>query len=452
MNTNQSSQKLAEQIFAPIEDQLSKDCKVCVAFSGGLDSRVLLELTIKKISLDRLLVIHVNHGLSAEADYWQRHVEETCDSIGVQLVTEKVTVQSAGKGLEAAARDIRYKVFDKHMSESDILLQGHHFDDQVETILYRLLRGSGAKGLAGIPKTRKLSRGILFRPLLGIKRSDLENFAKTCSLKWIEDESNKNNEFDRNFIRNNILPKITERWPDYHARFDTLIRNSRSNKRLSASIFKQDIQTLDQKQERGGHSIDIRVFSSLDRVRQKNVLLYWADSNGMQSPGHKIIREILDSLLNADEDKKSQVNFRQTQYRKYRDRVYLLDGKSFSDLEILRSQKIVWNKESRLDLDPVSHLKFDVTQGDGIRYPKKVPVIIKFRKGGERSHPSGREHSNSLKKCLQESGLEPWWRDYVPLIYFGSELVAVGDLWIQKDWEAGIKEPSLKVSWITKTL
>ena len=130
-------------------------------------------------------------------------------------------------------------------------------------------------------------------------------------------------------------------------------------------------------------------------------MLYWADSNGMQSPGHKIIREILDSLLNADEDKKSQVNFRQTQYRKYRDRVYLLDGKSFSDLEILRSQKIVWNKESRLDLDPVSHLKFDVTQGDGIRYPKKVPVIIKFRKGGERSHPSGREHSNSLKNAFK---------------------------------------------------
>ena len=166
MNTNQSFQKLAEQIFAPIEDQLSKDCKVCVAFSGGLDSRVLLELAIKKISLDKLLVIHVNHGLSAEADNWQRHVEETCDSIGVQLVTEKVTVESAGKGLEAAARDIRYKVFDKHMAESDILLQGHHFDDQVETILYRLLRGSGAKGLTGIPKTRKLSRGILFRPLL----------------------------------------------------------------------------------------------------------------------------------------------------------------------------------------------------------------------------------------------------------------------------------------------
>ena len=246
-----------------------------------------------------------------------------------------------------------------------------------------------------------------------------------------------------------MLPVITKRWPDYHSRFDTLIRNSRANKQLSMAVFKQDLKFLDQKKERGGYSILLKSFAEMDKSRQKNFLLYWADSNGMQSPGHKVIGEAINSLATLSEETGPIVSFRDSEYRRYRDRLFLLDTTFFSDLETLKSQTILWNGESRLDLDPVSHLNFEKSLGFGVRYPKGIPVIIKFRQGGERSHPQERSHSNTLKKCLQEFGLEPWWRDYVPLIYYGSELVAVADLWIQKDWQADADQDGLNISWIS---
>lgn len=437
------------QIFEPIKNYLDQECQVIVAFSGGIDSSVLLDLTLKMIPLRNLLVIHVNHGLSAKSIEWEKHSKQICEAFGVKFIAEKVNISGHGKGLEAAARSARYKVFEKHLVKDGVLLQGHHFDDQVETVLYRLLRGSGSKGLTGIPKLRKLAHGMLFRPLLGMKKIDIQNYAEANGLKWVEDDSNQSSDFDRNYIRNSVLPVITKRWPDYHSRFDTLIRNSRANKQLSMAVFKQDLKFLDQKKERGGYSILLKSFAEMDKSRQKNFLLYWADSNGMQSPGHKVIGEAINSLATLSEETGPIVSFRDSEYRRYRDRLFLLDTTFFSDLETLKSQTIIWNGESRLDLDPVSHLNFEKSLGFGVRYPKGIPVIIKFRQGGERSHPQERSHSNTLKKCLQEFGLEPWWRDYVPLIYYGSELVAVADLWIQKDWQADADQDGLNISWIS---
>jgi tRNA(Ile)-lysidine synthase len=202
-----------------VKDILSgyPDAETCwVAYSGGLDSLVLLHVlaNIKNKIKPKLVAVHINHGISNDADLWVEHCQKKCSNYAIELQIFSIDLTNkSDKGTEAFAREKRYEALGNLMHSHDLLLTAHHMDDQLETILLQLLRGSGPDGLVGMPQAREFSKGILLRPLLGYSREEIHDYALSESLSWIEDESNKSNRYDRNFLRNKIIPELLTRWP-----------------------------------------------------------------------------------------------------------------------------------------------------------------------------------------------------------------------------------------------
>lgn len=431
-------------VFSPWQSQLENAPQVLVGFSGGLDSTVLLALLCDIIPAQRLCAVHVNHGLSGNADQWQADAESFCRSLGVRLLCETVMVKETGEGLEAAAREARYQVFARLLQTDGLLVLGHHADDQVETVLYHLLRGSGTKGLSGIPASRTIAAGHLIRPLLLWQKSQLQRFADDRQLKWIEDESNFESTFDRNYLRNQVIPEIAARWPDYVQRISHSAQLSKDSEDLADVVAADDLQTVDLRVERGGWSLCLDAFAALSAVRQRNMLRHWPGLYRLPLPGHKIIDEIIDSVVQARDDAMPKVLSQSLRWGRFRNRLYLLTGVTEFDAD---SQDIGWHIEQPLMLPDDTELHAERTLGQGLVLATSQVVTVCTRRGGERCRPAGRSHSNSLKKLLQEFNLEPWWRDRVPLLYVGDELVAVGDLWVCEGYQAAPDQQGISIHW-----
>ena len=431
-------------VFSPWQSQLEDAPQILVGFSGGLDSTVLLALLCDIIPAKRLCAVHINHGLSDNADEWQSHAEGFCQSLGVQLRCETVSVKGAGEGLEAAAREARYQVFSRLLQTDGLLLLGHHADDQVETVLYRLLRGSGSKGLSGIPVSRTLASGRLIRPLLQWQKTQLRSFAEQHNLNWVEDETNLQSTFDRNYLRNQVVPEIAGRWPDYAHRIGHSAQLSRDNEDLAEAVAADDLQALDIRIERGGWSLCLDVFATLSAVRQRNVLRHWPDLYQLPLPGHKIIDEIIDSVVQARKDAAPKLLSQGIRWGRFRKRLYLLTAAS--DYGAVK-EDLHWHIEQLLVMPDGSRLSCKKMLGQGLVVAAGQSVTVRTRRGGERCQPVGRQHSNSLKKLLQEFNLEPWWRDRVPLLYMGEQLVAVGDLWVCEGYQAAPNQQGIGIHW-----
>ena len=440
----------ASAVFQPWLQQLEEAPQILVGLSGGLDSTVLLSLVCELVAADKITAVHINHGLSANADQWQAHCARFCQSLGVRLHSEQVAVVEVGDGLESAAREARYKVFEKQLAEGGVLLLGHHADDQVETVLYRLLRGSGCKGLAGIPITRPLAGGNLLRPLLPWPKAALQAFAEAGELRWIEDESNQQLQFDRNYLRHRVVPALAERWPDYIQGISRSARHSGEADQLAESVARADLESLDCQPARAGWSLCLEKFKQLELLRQRNLLRYWPDLQGLPALSQSFIDEVLNSLISAREDSEPKVIRGNIQFCRYRDRLYLLKLSGRPKLE--DDVHLYWHADEQLVLPDGSCLSAETVTAGGLRVDDVSSLRLRFRQGGERCQPVGRDHSNSLKKLLQEYALEPWWRDRIPLFYVEEQLVAVGDLWICQGWQSGPGEEGLKITWQTNSL
>ena len=417
--------------------------QLLVAVSGGLDSMLLLTLLAERVNPERLTAVHINHGISENADNWQAQVAQYCQQLGVALVSEKVTLMNSGEGLEAEARNARYAVFEGLLEHNGLLFLGHHADDQVETVLYRLMRGAGAKGLSGMPNKRVLGKGYLVRPFLDCAKSTLENEAQLRNLAWIEDESNEDNRFDRNYLRNAVIPQISQRWPDYTQSIKRTAELSSESDQLAKELAVIDLQALDLKEERAGWSISIKALLMLSPLRQKNILRYWSELQSLVPPSMTIIDEVLTSVISARQDACPEVIWQLQRWSRFKNRLYLLQC---TRQEFKAEQIFSWDMQKQLDLDDDNHLRADKQMGQGIKSTVKQ-VEIRFRQGGERCKPAGRGHSNSLKKLLLEYELAPWLRHRVPLIYVDEQLIAVGDLWVCEDWLASSDEIGQMIHW-----
>ena len=453
MNRGASTQQAAVTaagVFADWLEQLEAAPQILVGFSGGLDSTVLLHLLCELLPPELITAVHIHHGLSENADDWQQHAKALCHSLGVRLISESVVVNETGAGLEAAAREARYTMFEKQLVKNGVLLLGHHADDQVETVLFRLLRGSGARGLSGIPQIRAVGTGHLIRPLLNKPKSSLQAYAQARQLSWIEDESNQQQQFDRNYLRNTVIPKLAQRWPDYVQGVMRSAEQSGQADQLADSVARADLALLDPRLERGGWSLDLARMVELEPLRQKNLLRYWPEIYGLAALGQTFIDEVISSLLSAREDSEPKVLRADLQLCRYRQRLYLLrrSGRAKADLGLC----LFWSGDEPLVLPDGNLLITEPTLGEGLRLNNVERLEVRFRQGGERCQPLGREHSNSLKKLLQEYGLEPWWRERVPLFYIDQHLVAVGNLWVCEGWQAGAEIEGLKILWQTNSL
>lgn len=219
-----------------------------IAFSGGLDSTVLLHLLANLANTDTLPplgAVHVHHGLQTAADAWPAHCQSICDNLGVPLRVMRVQVQP-GASLERAARDARYQAFIEVTGAGQVLLTGQHRDDQAETLLFRLLRGAGVRGLSAMPAQRPLAAGYLVRPLLEVSRAELEAYAEEYQLEWIEDPSNADSRFSRNYLRHRVLPTLTERWPQAVSSLARTAEHLSEAQGLLGELAVMDLQAADQ--------------------------------------------------------------------------------------------------------------------------------------------------------------------------------------------------------------
>jgi tRNA(Ile)-lysidine synthase len=434
----------AAALFASWQHQLDAAPQILVAVSGGLDSTVLLHLLSTLVPAERICAVHIHHGLSANADAWQHSVEDYCQSLGVQLFSQAVEVTAVGEGIEAAARKARYQVFEHLLQPGGLLLLGHHGDDQVETMLYQLLRGSGAKGLSGMPVQRPLGRGRLIRPLLSVGRDQLQAYAELQKLSWVEDESNIEERFDRNYLRKHVVPAIAQRWPDYRQSMQLSAEHSSEAQQLAEALAREDLATLHLRQERGGWSVCIEQLLKLDDLRQRNIYRHWPALQGLPMPNKKIIAEINSSVVRVREDAEPLLEWQGTAWRRFQGRLYLL---VCSGAEFDSQQQYPWALDQILQLADGSQLVIEDALGEGLALAPGQLATVGYRQGGERCKPKGRGHSNSLKKLFLEYRVEPWWRDRTPLLYVDKTLVAVGDYWICEGWQAPPGQPGKKIRW-----
>ena len=373
---------LVKRAFSRWIDDLEKTPQILVGFSGGVDSSVLLHALVACVKSKHITAIHINHGLSKNADLWEIHARRFCEDLGVDFVGTSVSVDSDGSGLENAARTARYEVYESLLQEAGILLLGHHMDDQVETMLYRLIRGAGHKGMSGIPLKRSLGQGYLVRPLLQVRRKDLEIYANDFDIEYIEDESNLKEDFDRNYLRKTIIPSIENRWPSYRKRFIEMARISDESDTLLESLAEEDIAKLDQREERAGWSLCLQLFKELDLVRQNNTLRYWGTMNGMAALNRTVISEILSTIINSRIDSSPQISVGKAQFRRYSNRLYLLDANRMSECLVGECLTDSWKLSESCDLGVKSKLFSTVSIGEGLRLLPNDVVKVAYRRGG----------------------------------------------------------------------
>ncbi len=432
----------------PWKQAIADAPQILVGLSGGIDSVLLLELLSQQIDSKRIQAVHINHGLSDNADQWQQFTQNYCRQLGVEFYAEKIQLVVTGEGIEAAAREARYAVFEKRLKQNGLLFLAHHADDQVETVFYRLLRGSGSKGLAGIPESRPLGMGQLIRPLLAYSKQAIQREAVERDLNWIEDESNLDDRFDRNYIRNQVIPVIAKRWPDYPQTIMHSAGLSDQANQLSKDLALEDLANLDELNERAGWSISIEALTNLSTLRQRNFLRYWSEIQDLSAPSSKIINEILSSVVGARQDASPEIVWQSQCWARFQNRLYLLNH---SNQQVPQDFPISWNMQNCLLLADGSQISAESSKDKGLLVAVES-LEVRYRQGGERCKPEGRGHSNSLKKLLLEYQLPPWLRDRVPLFYVNRELVAVGDLWICEGWVAEPNQSGVKIKWHVDSL
>lgn len=438
-------------------NKFNKANHLYVGYSGGLDSHVLLHVIIELIGKKRITAVHVNHQLSSNSDIWQKHCEDRCLELGVDIICKTVSIKNRGTGIEGAARDARYSVFEKLLKKNDLLILAHHADDQIETMLFRLFRGSGIKGMSGMPISRILGNGELYRPLLPFFRRDLESYASANQINWIEDDSNLDIAFDRNFIRHKLIPTINERWPNSPLKLNRSANIFAESDFLVNVLAQKDFKIVTEVSERVGWSISIDKLNGFETIRQKNILRYWFNLHNLTLPSYAVLDNALNQMISSKIDAEPIVSWGDLQLRRFNKKLYLLplnfedpnySVKKKKGRELLEKNSIKWDGSSQLILPDSSSLCVKLKMKGGLRIDVKKNLEIRFRSGGERCKPKGRSGSNTLKKLFQEYSLEPWLRNNIPLIYIDNRLAAVGDLWVCDEFCAEPDELGIQLEWL----
>jgi tRNA(Ile)-lysidine synthase len=399
--------------------------RIIVGFSGGLDSTVLLHASAGLIEdRNRLVVLHVNHGLNPRADRWQRHCQAVSEVLGVRCTVEKVAVESHGSR-EDAARRARYAAFAMTLEAGDVLLLGHHLDDQAETVLWRLLRGGGAAALAGIPMRRRLGRGELVRPLLEYPRDDLEAWARARHITWIDDDSNADVRFERNYLRHAVFPVLRQRWPDVAAR----LAHAASKFAVEAQLLER---ALDRRLDECGATAATLPIAALDDAAQP-LLRQWLARAGIAGVRERVLTEVVRQARGAPDRSPDVVVADGVSVRRYLARLHLVRQPRPP------FEAVAWMLGRALEL-PNGTLTSVRATGAGLR-ASVAAVTVRPRHGGERLRLPGGRGSRTVKRLLQQAQLPPWQRVAYPLLYFGDRLAAVPGIAVDEafvdDSEAG---------------
>lgn len=428
-----------------LDQRVRVGARLAVAYSGGRDSAVLLHLAARSAARTgyALAAVHVHHGLSPHADAWAAQCQSFADTLGVPLTVVRVAVdRDSPDGLEGAARAARYGAFSR--IDADILLLGHHRDDQGETVLLNLLRGAGITGAAGIPAERVLQRQnreplVIARPLLACPRAAIDAYVAACGIPCVDDESNVDARFTRNLIRHEVMPLLASRFPAAGQRLAQFASHAATASRLLDQLAEIDCDFA-----QDGRGLSVMRLRSLPDERVVNLLRWRLGGMGMQVPSSARLHEAQRQIREAGDACQAQVDFGGVSVRVWGGEVFFVRGATQPvpvRLENIRGgAEVPWGE---------GRVRFRLSTGAGLRAALFDDAVdLRLRSGGERLALQTGRPRRPLKDCFQEAGVPPWERATAPLLWLEGRLGWVGGLGMAADCLAAPGEPAMCVDWL----
>ena len=374
------------------KDPFLIDKNIVIALSGGIDSVVLLHF-LNSHYPGNIRAVHINHNLSKHSDDWSLFCKELCLQQGIEFKSIDINLKTSSN-IEENARKKRYNSLKSELSKNEVLCTAHHQEDQSETFLLQLFRGSGVAGLASMPKMKSFADTFLYRPFLNISKQLIVDYATKYNLNWVEDDSNINLNFKRNLLRLEFIPKL-------ESGFEGVIKNiSRSAYHQSEALkLINDLAEIDIEKFNLviNHKIQVLPLIQLPERRVANVLRYYIAQRGFLMPSNKVLTELI-SVLRAKDDAKVILKWHLYEVRRYDNELYFFDGEP---------------DRSNEDCPLFNKLK------------DQTNFTIRFRQDGQRVRLKGKKHSSSLKKILQSANIPPWERDKLRMYYINDTLVGM---------------------------
>ena len=374
------------------KDPFLIDKNIVIALSGGIDSVVLLHF-LNSHYPGNIRAVHINHNLSKHSKDWSLFCKELCHKQGVEFKSIDINIKTSSN-VEENARKKRYNSLKSDLSKNEVLCTAHHQEDQSETFLLQLFRGSGVAGLASMPKMKSFADAFLYRPFLNISKQLIVDYATKYNLDWVEDDSNINLNFKRNLLRLEFIPKL-------ESGFEGVIKNiSRSAYHQSEALkLINDLAEIDIEKFNLviNHKIQVLPLTELPERRVANVLRYYIAQRGFLMPSNKVLTELI-SVLRAKDDAKVILKWHLYEVRRYDNELYFFDGEP---------------DRSNEDCPLFNKLK------------DQTNFTIRFRQDGQRVRLKGKKHSSSLKKILQSANIPPWERDKLRMYYINDTLVGM---------------------------
>lgn len=428
--------------------------RMAVAYSGGLDSSVLLALAhdyAARHHID-LVALHVHHGLSPNADQWLAHCISECERVGVAFDMRRIAIGGRGKGnVEQTARIGRYAALGEmcRAHRVPLLLTAHHEDDQAETIMLRLLRGSGLAGLSGMEATSfapDLLGGhtpMLARPLLELRRAELEDVAAAGGVAYIEDESNEDIRYARNALRHQVMPLLARHFPGFQTCMARAAGHAQAGQRLLDELAKEDFAACSH-----DDALDVENIRSLGADRADNLLRHWIGQRCTRMPSSARLAEMRRQLLDSREDAQVCVVHDGHCIRRYRGRAFLLPWAD-EDSTDLPPLSFRWNGEPSMCFEPYrGTLYFELAdEGADADWLRDHELTIRLRRGGERMKLAENRSTRDLKHHYQELDVPAWRRKGLPLIVVGDRVLFAAEIGMDCRCFGIGERPKIRLRW-----
>ena len=417
--------------------------RIYVAYSGGVDSHVLLHLcAMSPMIKNKLSAVYVHHGLQLAADAWADHCQRTAEALGVDCLVLRVNASpKSGESPEEAARNARYQALKPLLSAEDVLVVAQHQQDQLETMLLQLFRGSGLKGLSAMPEVAVFGKGLLLRPLLNIGKHLIDEYAKSQALQWIEDPTNKLSDYDRNFLRNDIVPQLQQRWPGLAKSVSRSAQHCAEAQAMLADVAKDLLANLIDVTD---NTLPIDKLLQLSAAEQRWVIRQWFGQMGLKMPSQATLGRLFTEVLAANDDREPLLAGKEYCLRRYRNKLFCLQTKA----EECLFQGIWDSSNNPLYLGGGDYLCWSVaSQGIALSVWEQAQITVQYRQGGEKIRLPHRQGSHDLKKLYQEAGIPPWQRSAMPLIYLDGRLAAVADRWLSADFYQESLDDCVRLHW-----
>jgi len=409
--------------------------RIIIAFSGGPDSVCLLHRLVVAQLPRELVCIHIDHRMDAESPDRARAAVDIAAGLGIDCTVVPVTVKSGGRGLEAEAREARYRALERFVADEDVLVTAHHADDHSETIILRLLRGAGPAGLAGIPRRRRFGRGWLYRPLLDWRRQDIENWLEKHRLESIRDPANRLPDFDRNHIRHHVLPLLRQRWPGA----DAALKRSSTLCSGAADFIARSVQRdLERAASNQGGPLDATALSDASAYYLGEIIRAWCIQQHFDPPPGRQLEEFCQQYSQAAPDRGPLLTWDGAELRAWRRHLWLQQNHSVTD-----NWQMAWDGCGALELPGGT----GVLSLDGAGRPA-LDLTVSAGQPGDRIRPAGHRHTRPCKQLLAEAGVPPWQRNHWPRLWYRNRLAALGARWLTDEFQALVDERGQRLDWL----